>query len=215
MLLNKASKKAMLFAVKNFHYSRTRPAGATFGYNVFNKKKEWCGVIMYGRGGCPSMGHAYNLKHGEMLELVRVALNGKQESTSKALAISLKLVKKECPTVKMIVSYADKGQNHTGIIYQATNWNYVGQSKSSGYEYWYRGKWTHSKTISNAKKDRGLRTDLLKKRKVSGKIKYLYPFTKELKKQIKSISKPYLKKNCPNGETESHPTTSGELAVQI
>ena len=50
----------------------------------------------------------------------------KQESTSKALAISLKLVKKHCPTVKMIVSYADEGQNHKGIIYQATKnviWN--------------------------------------------------------------------------------------------
>ena len=215
MLLNKASKKAMLFAVKNFHYSRTRPAGATFGYNVFNKKKEWCGVIMYGRGGCPSMGHAYNLKHGEMLELVRVALNGKQESTSKALAISLKLIKKECPTVKMIVSYADKGQNHTGIIYQATNWNYVGQSKSSGYEYWYRGKWTHSKTISNAKKDRGLRADLLKKRKVSGKIKYLYPLNKIMRKKIEAISKPYPKKLGIDGVSVAHLTTSKKEEVQV
>ena len=194
MLLNKASKKAMLFAVKNFHYSRTRPAGATFGYNVFNKKKEWCGVIMYGRGGCPSMGHAYNLKHGEMLELVRVALNGKQESTSKALAISLKLIKKECPTVKMIVSYADKGQNHTGIIYQATNWNYVGQSESTGHEYWYKGRWTHSKTIGDKHRMYGLKIDHLKKRKTSGKIKYIYPLCPEMKLLTEKIKKPYPKK---------------------
>ena len=58
MILKKASKKAMKYATMNYHYSKTIPAGATFGYSVFNNKNEWCGVILYGRGGCPSMGSA-------------------------------------------------------------------------------------------------------------------------------------------------------------
>tara|TARA_R100000808_G_scaffold12346_1_gene30793 strand:+ start:181 stop:813 length:633 start_codon:yes stop_codon:yes gene_type:complete len=207
----------MIYAVQNYHYSKTRPAGAIFGYNVFNKKNEWCGVIMYGRGGCSTMGDAYNLKHGQIIELVRMALNGKQESTSKALSISLKLIKKDCPTVKMIVSYADKGQNHIGTIYQATNWYYVGQTKSSGYEYWYKGKWTHSKTISNAKKQKGLRVNLLKKRKVSGKIKYLYPIDKKMLNKLNVISKEYPKKLCDNGVIRSTLSyqDKGEGAVPI
>ena len=208
MILKRASKKAIIYATKFFHYAKTRPAGATFGYSIFNKKKEWCGVILYGRGGCPSMGTAYNLRHGQIIELVRMALNGKQESTSKALAISLKLVKKDCPTVKLIVSYADKGQNHIGTIYQATNWDYVGQSESTGSEYFYKGKWTHSKTISNAKKYAGLKVELLKKRKVSGKIKYLYPLNKGMKKQIEKIKKPYLKKLGVDSVKVAHHTTS-------
>ena len=206
MNLKKASKKAIKYSCINFHYSKTIPAGATYGYSVFNNQNIWSGTILYGRGGNPSIAKPYGLKHGNVIELVRMALNGKQESTSKALAISLRLLKKDCPTVKLIVSYADKGQNHIGTIYQATNWLYETQSKSSGYEYFYKGKWTHSKTISNAKKTKGLKTDLLKKRKVSGKIKYLYPLNKQTQKQIKKIAKPYPKKLCDDGVIRS--TTS-------
>lgn len=196
MILKKASKKAIVYSCINFHYSKTRPAGATYGYSVFNKKNEWCGTILYGRGGNPSIASPYGLKHGQVIELVRMALNGKQESTSKALAISLKLLKKDCPTVKLIVSYADKGQAHVGTIYQATNWIYETESKSSGYEYLYNGKWTHSRTINIAKKTKGLKAELLKKRKVSGKIKYLYPLDKEIRIQVQKLSKPYLKNIC-------------------
>ena len=39
MILKKASKKAIIYSCTNFHYSKTRPAGATYGYSVFNKKK--------------------------------------------------------------------------------------------------------------------------------------------------------------------------------
>jgi hypothetical protein len=35
----------------------------------------------------------------------------------------------------MLFSYADKGQNHNGIIYQATNWIYIENIESSGTEY--------------------------------------------------------------------------------
>ena len=194
MILKKASIKAIKYSTKNFHYSKRRPGTSNISYSVFNDKNEWCGCIIYGHGASPSIGKPYGLVHGQIIELVRMALNGKQESTSKALAISMKLVKKDCPTVKMIVSYADKGQNHIGTIYQATNWNYVGQSESTGHEYWYKGRWTHSKTIGDKHRMYGLKIDHLKKRKTSGKIKYIYPLCPEMKLLTEKIKKPYPKK---------------------
>ena len=69
----------------------------------------------------------YNLKQGQIIELVRMALNGKQETTSQVLAKAIKKVKQDVPLCKMIVSYADIDQSHKGIIYQATNWYFVGK----------------------------------------------------------------------------------------
>ena len=214
MILKTASKKAIVYSCRFFHYSKKPPALNGKSFSVFNDKKEWCGCIVYGSGGNPMIGSAYNLKHGQIIELVRMALNGKQESTSKALAISLRLIKKYCPTVKMIVSYADKGQRHNGTIYQATNWMYVDESESSSTEYYYNGKWQHSRTIGELKRKKGLRTDLLKKRKASGKYKYLYPLNKDTRKEIEIISKPYPKKLGIDGVKVTQPNTNGKKAVQ-
>ena len=215
MKLKKASKKAIIYSTNNFHYARRRPGTSNIAYSVFNKKNEWCGCIIYGRGANPSIGKPYNLLHGQVIELVRMALNGKQESTSKALALSLKLIKKECPTVKLIISYADKGQKHIGTIYQATNWYYVAQTNTTGKEYWYKGRWTHSKTISDKKRFYGLKINHLKTRKTSGKIKYLYPITKDARKLCEKIKKPYPKKKlCVDGVKVAQYTTSIKEEVQ-
>jgi len=206
MRLEKASYKAIKYACLNFHYAQSIPVN-TFGYSVFNDKKEWCGVILYGTGANNNLATQYNLKQGNVLELVRMALNGKHESTSKALAISLKLIKKDLPLCKLIISYADKDQNHNGIIYQATNWFYVGESmvNKKDASYIIDGKRIHGKTISDKCKRFGLVKNIENAKKVykakeiieyitRGKIKYIYPLHKSLLSLCQSLSKPYPKK---------------------
>ena len=204
MILKRASKKAILYSTKNFHYSKTSPALSGTAYSVFNNNKEWCGCIIYGSGGNPYLGKKYGFTGGEFFELTRMALNGKQESTSKALAISLRLIKKDCPSLKIIISYADKGQNHSGIIYQATNWYYVEESESSSTEFYYKGKWVHSRTMGEIARRYNYNLKSIQRRKSSGKYKYLYPLNKQIRKQIERIAKPYPKKICPTGENVSH-----------
>lgn len=189
MILKKASTKAIRYACMNFHYAKAIPV-TSLAYSVFNKKNEWCGVITYGFGASANMGKPFGLKHGEYLELTRMALNGKQESTSKAMAVSLKLIKKDAPLVKLVISYADKGQNHIGIIYQATNWYFINESDSSGYEVFYKGKWVHDRVPNELPKSQ---RDLLKKRKKSGKRKYIYPLKKEMLYLCNSLKKDYPK----------------------
>jgi len=190
MILYPATKKAVHYAVRNYHYSQKASARCfDVAFSVFNDKKEFCGVICYGRGANPKIASPYGLKQGEVLELLRVALNGKQESTSKAISISIKLLKKASPLTKILVSYADKGQNHIGIIYQATNWIFETESESSGYEYYKDGKWWHSKSL--ARFDRAK----MEKRKMSGKYKYIYPLSKDMLLLCKERGKPYPKAN--------------------
>lgn len=207
MRLEKASTKAIKYACLNFHYAKSVPVN-TFGFSVFNDKKEWCGVVLYGTGANNNLAKQYNLIQGNVIELVRVALNGKQESTSKALAISLILVKKKLPLCKLIISYADKDQSHNGIIYQATNWYYTGESmvNKKDASYIIDGKRIHGKTISDKCKRYGLVKNVENAKKVykakevveyvtKGKIKYIYPLDKSLIPLCKSLSKPYPKKN--------------------
>jgi hypothetical protein len=206
MRLEKASYKAIKYACLNFHYAKTVPVNV-FGYSVFNDKNEWCGVVLFGTGANKNLAIQYKLNQGNVIELVRMALNGKQESTGKALSLSLKLIKKDLPLCKLIISYADKDQNHIGIIYQATNWYYTGQSivNQKDPSYIIDGKRIHGKTISDKCKRYGLVKNIENAKKVykakqateyvtKGKIKYIYPLDKNLVPLCKSLSKPYPKK---------------------
>lgn len=192
MRLEIASKKAIQYACNNFHYAKVKPV-TSIAYSVFNNKNEWCGVITFGGGASANMGTPFGLKFGQYLELTRMALNGKQESTSKAMSIAIRLLKKSCPSVKLLISYADKGQNHYGTIYQATNWYFIGESDSSGIDYYYQGKWRHDRTLNDYGREF---LSKLPKRKRSGKYKYIFPIDKNLLSMCNKLARLYPKKQA-------------------
>ena len=146
-----------------------------------------------------------DLQGGQIAELVRVALNGKQECTSKAVALSLKRFKKDNPLVKLLVSYADEEQGHKGIIYQATNWYFVGDSFATYYKDPKTGKRVHQRDASVSgyikafgKVKKCHKKDDLITVKALAKHKYLYPLDKKMRKLCQSLAKPY-----PKDETVS------------
>lgn len=203
MKVSKGTYKGALFACRHYHYSHQIPV-TNFIYNVWNDKGEWCGVIIYSPGANPNIAMPYDMWQGQVFELVRVALNGKQGHgrTSEAVAMSLKMLKKEAPWIDLVVSYADMDQAHMGIIYQATNWIYVGETEINGRgAFIIFGKKMH--TMSVGKK--GWRQSLLWLKenvdenaeifKTKGKRKYLYPMNKKIRRRINILAKPYPKKN--------------------
>ena len=106
-------------------------------------------MIKLGRA-TPNQIRYTGLFNGQVLELVRVALNGKQNTpTSKFVAVSMRLLKKQKPMLKMLVSYADiTNQNHKGVIYQATNWLYDGISRTGKDAYYIvDGKLIHGRSM--------------------------------------------------------------------
>lgn len=198
MKLEKASYKAIKYACLKFHYAKAIP-NVGLAYNVFNNEEEWCGVICFGIGATNNIGKPYKLSQGQIIELVRMALNGKQESTTKAMSIAIRLVKKDAPNVKMIVSYADSEQGHLGVIYQATNWYYTGFSIDTNLI--VNGKREHRRTLGSrfgtcsaeAIRKKGYKVEILK---TKPKYKYIYPLSKKLIPLCKELSKPYPKKNA-------------------
>ena len=204
IILKPATKEAVHYACMRFHYAKAVPS-SPYAYNVYSNS-EWCGCVIFGPGASPNLGVSVGLKQGEYLELVRVALNGKQPCTSEVVAACLRQVHKDAPEVKIIISFADKDQNHFGTIYQATNWIYLGDyGVKRAQSYIINGKKYHNKTIH----DKGLsKAELLKLDpnmvEVSslGKRKYIYVFDKKLRKEWQKKAQPYPKKICDSISTE-------------
>ena len=197
--LRKATPKAIRYACQHFHYSKSVPS-VQYGYNVY-QDGEWCGVILFGSGATPNIASPFGMIQGEVLELVRVALNGKQNATSECVAASLRKLHEDAPQIKIVVSFADADQNHVGTIYQATNWIYLGRhGKNERSAFIINGKKTHPRTIGAAGGVQSLKwirenldpeaTEFFSK----GKEKYIFVFNKRLRREWMKQAKPYPKK---------------------
>lgn len=196
--LRKATPKAIRYACQHFHYSKSVPS-VQYGYNVY-QDGEWCGVILFGSGATPNIAKPFSLVQGEVLELVRVALNGKQRATSECVAAALKRLHVDAPQVKIIVSFADADQNHYGTIYQATNWIYLGLRDEKDTYFVVNGKKIHRRSIGGMGGVQSLQwvRDNMDKNatvlKTKGKRKYIFVFNKRLRKEWQKKAMPYPKK---------------------
>ena len=76
---------------------------------------------------------SYNQKWNEMLELNRMAFDEylPKYSESRCIAISIKLIKKNAPQIKWILSYSDATQCGDGTIYRASGFKLTQINKNS------------------------------------------------------------------------------------
>lgn len=197
-----ATHEAAKFACENWHYSKKVPVNKLAKLGVWEDKR-FIGVVIFscGSAGCSSYSKTLGIKITEIAELARVALNFHKTPVSRIIAVALKILKKKMPGLRILVSYADREQNHTGIIYQATNWTYVGLSSKDFAYIDGKGKRHHSRNVSETgfKIHCGVRSKCPKpsqmtKITVPPKHKYLMPLDKEMKNKIERFRKPYPKR---------------------
>lgn len=200
--LKRATPEAVRYACMNFHYAKAIPS-ARYAYNVYNANREWCGAIIFGSGATPNIASAVNMKIGEVVELARVALNGKQPCTSECVGAALRQLHKDAPQIKMVVSFADADQNHFGTIYQATNWIYLGNmNENERGAFIIHGKKMHPKSVHAhgwVQSVQWLRDHVdpnATEFKTRGKRKYIFVFDKRLRKQWQAKALPYPKKGA-------------------
>ena len=200
MIISTATPQAIRYACQNYHYSGSVPS-VQYGYNMSNPAGEWCGVVCFGGGATPRIGAPYGLYPGEIMELVRVALNGKQTATSQCVATALRELHRDDPLVRLVVSYADADQGHVGTIYQATNWIYEGmKNQGARGAFIIHGQKVHPRTVGA----RGWKQSLpwlqehidpeAQLLRTSGKHKYLYPFDRKMRRELMKIAREYPKK---------------------
>lgn len=184
-----AKHEEVRYACLHYHYAKKIPA-KSIAYSIFNSDGLFCGCVVYGTGANNNLAKSLGVRQGQVLELVRVALNGKHNSpnlqTSSVVSATLRMLSKDQPLVKSVVSYADTSQGHLGKIYQAMNWLYLGISKSSSMIDPKTGEIVHARTIDSKY---GTAVGI---KSVTNKIKhkYLYILDKSLKINLTNKSYP-------------------------
>ena len=126
--------------VKKHHYSGRVVNLSNLHFGAFLDNKLH-GVLSFG----PPMDKRKNLnlvetsnktineKWNEMLELNRMAFDDylPKNSESRCIAISIRLIKKNAPQIKWLLSYSDATQCGDGTIYRASGFKLTGINKNS------------------------------------------------------------------------------------
>ena len=198
--LDFCSHAAAKHAVLRWHYSRALPAFKLVRIGVWESGR-FVGAILYGVGANRHIARPFKLKDTEVCELVRVALApGREHPTSRCVAVSLKMLKRQSPGLKLVVSYADAGQGHVGTIYQATNWIFLGAATQPYLK--VKGKVVHPRTLYDRYGPGGQSLPWLRAHvdpgaqrvKMAAKFKYVYAFSKSLRRRLEANAQPYPKR---------------------
>ena len=190
--LDWCSYDAAKYAVRHWHYSRSLPCSKTARLGVWEDDK-FIGAVVFAWGANRHLAGEYKLKMTECAELCRVALAKHSTPVSRILSIAVKMLKREMPGIRLIVSYADLNHGHFGKIYQASNWVFVGETGNEA-GIVLNGKLTHRRTI-NSKYGTSTIEWLHEHvdscaRRVEGKpkFKYLLPLDDEIAERVRMLA---------------------------
>lgn len=182
--------EAAKYAVEHWHYSRSISASKKIMVGAWENEK-FIGAVIFGWGANNNLASPFGLEMVECCELTRVALDNHLAPASKIVAYAVRLLRKQSPGLRLIVSYADTRHNHHGGLYQAMNWIYAGVVKSTP-DYFVENRWMHQRQMNSifgtVKGFTGI------KRAGSPKHKYLMPLDGDIRKRILLLSKPYPKR---------------------
>lgn len=153
--------------VKKHHYSRKVVNNSKLHFGVFFNNALH-GILSYGSSLDKSklIGLVKETKWNEFIELNRMAFDDvlPRNSESRAIAITIKLIKKQAPHIKWIISFSDACQCGDGTIYRASGFVLTGIKKN--------------KTIIINEKTGDIKTDLYFN---------INPKVKHLKKEYKPL----------------------------
>jgi hypothetical protein len=140
LVIAPCTRKAAKYAVMSWHYSRCMPVFKISSFGVWEAGR-FVGAVIFGRGASSPFYKKWDLLQTEACELLRVALLDRGEmrraETTKVLALALKCLKLNNPTIHVVFSFADRDQGHEGTIYRAGNWAYSGissEGQKNGYD---------------------------------------------------------------------------------
>ena len=189
IVIERSTKEVVYNIVKKKHYAKTWTASSDI-YAIYYKSGEHkffggdnlklIGCVIYGNpvGFRVVKSICEELTDIDVLELKRLWIEDEygKNIESYCIAQTLKMLKKDSPQTKVVISYADRGENHKGIIYRASNWLYQGYKigRGSAYMYKYPGtdEWLTDRAIGDQLGSNALPNVLKKVPDMEWKIKY-------------------------------------------
>jgi len=166
--------------IEKWHYS----------HNINGLKSNYCfkliyedkiiGACIFGLIAMGNVWQKYAEKKEDLIELRRLCCIDETPKNTESYFIGkcLKYLKQNT-NIKKVISYADLTYGHVGIIYQATNFDLIGQT-TPGKVILYNKKRYHDKTIRT---------------KYNGKLK---PFAEKIKKALDIGKAKYIKTKSKN-----------------
>ena len=214
--------------VKN-HYSH-KWSLCNIAYGIFYITDKRCeffdgfeekliGTLVYGGpvGRSAALSISPSVKIDEVIELTRLFIHDGQNYgkniESFCISQSLKLLKKDFPEIKVVISYSDEEMGHRGVIYQSANFLFLGRNSDTNlmpnFSVSLTGppdyRWMHSRSVFSKYGSHNiphLKKKIAKnfwRKKEAGKLKYIYIISnKKIKREILKTLKmkilPYPKK---------------------
>lgn len=163
--------------IENWHYSKSiNGVKSSYCFGLYHDE-VLIGAMLFGTLGMANAWKKYSDNPNDIIELRRLCCIDDTPKNTESFFIGhcLRFLKKQTK-IKHVVSYADANQSHTGIIYRATNFKYLGLT--SGGRVILRlsdNKQYHDKTIRTYYK---------------GKLK---PFAQKIKDQLENGEAVYIK----------------------
>ena len=216
IVIEPTKKDVVYKLVTDKHYAGTWTASSNM-YAVYydcgehqffsGKELKLIGVVLYGNpvGFRVVKSICEEFTDDDVLELKRLWIEDGYGKNIESYVISqtLKMLKKDSPQTKVVISYADPGANHKGIIYRASNWLYQGNDIGMGDAYMYRypntDNWLSDRAIGEQLGTNGLKgvldkiPDMEYKKKLR-KHRYIYFLCskKEKKRLMGELKHPLL-----------------------
>lgn len=193
--LDWCTHEAAKYAVERWHYSKCMPAGKSVRCGVWESQK-YVGVVIFSLGATPNLCKPYGLTQQTCCELTRVALALHSSPVSRILSIALRMLRRTCPGVRLVVSFADANEGHHGGIYQANGWIFSGSAKLDAWI--IRGAKMHPRSVVakyGSQSIETVRQHDSHAHKVWGlKHRYLMPLDDEMRARIAPLARPYPKR---------------------
>lgn len=131
----------------SYHYAKAgRPSNYIY---LIKENDQIIGIVKFASPVRQGIAASINYQNQEILELDRFCIHidyHKPNFASWMMAKSIRLLKKDKPELKCLVSFADPNAGHLGGIYRASNWQEIGRTSVS---YFYKDE--HDNEINKRK----------------------------------------------------------------
>jgi hypothetical protein len=195
--LDFCSREAADFAVRAFHYSHGLPVGRLVCVGGW-EAGAFVGAVIFGRGASSEIGSPFGLNQSQVCELVRVALGPHSAPTSRIVSLAVRLLRRLCPGLRLIVSYADPEHGHLGTLYQAMGWSFIGTTNAESLIR-LNGCLLHPRTVASRYRTRSinwLRANIVADAahvRTLPKFRYAIPLDSGMRQQLAPRMQPYPK----------------------
>ena len=147
--VKKVSRNEIREFIENNHYSKSiNGCISDYCYAMFDFENQIIGAMFYGRMAMANQWKKFSDRADDVIELRRLVLIDETPKNAESFFIgkSLRMLKNDWNNNGIVVSYADKEYGHSGVIYKASNFDCLGESKGAKV-IMYNGKKYHDKTI--------------------------------------------------------------------